>query len=141
MGLSKDKYKVEGSGVTIEKADAQFQDAELNLFSKLKKANVPGKPEVTSTLYDGEFTLRADYEYELNDFTVQSQNGGDRLMFYKTIDLDVPIKQLKKGLTKQDIQRGAQNKVFDTMINSWLRRQFLFVKQYKKGLQKILAIS
>ncbi|MBD3247138.1 hypothetical protein GF378_00775 [Candidatus Pacearchaeota archaeon] len=65
----------------------------------------------------------------------------DKVMFYQTINLDAPIEELERDLTQEDIQRGAQAKLFDTMMTCWLKKDFLFIKQYKKGLQKILKIS
>ncbi|RLG12433.1 hypothetical protein DRN73_02495 [Candidatus Pacearchaeota archaeon] len=62
----------------------------------------------------------------------------DRYLFERTIDMDNSISELEKELTQDDILRGAQKIFFSLIINIWHLRDALFLRQYKRGLQKIL---
>ncbi len=48
------------------------------------------------------------------------------------------VKKLEKGLTKKDIKRAAQHRLFEWLVGAYVVKESLFLASYKNGLQKIL---
>ncbi|HJX50535.1 MAG TPA: hypothetical protein VJ438_03680 [Candidatus Nanoarchaeia archaeon] len=63
----------------------------------------------------------------------------DKSLDFKQFDLQkMSVPELRQGLTQKDIQRAAQRFFFLSILNSWHLKDALFLKQYKRGLEKIL---
>tara|TARA_Y100000034_G_scaffold136294_1_gene212031 strand:+ start:1231 stop:2853 length:1623 start_codon:yes stop_codon:yes gene_type:complete len=72
------------------------------------------------------------------DFGFHSQV--DKCLFEQTIDIEsIPIKELEKGLTKEDLKVALNYRAYCFSISSLVTKPALFINKYKKGLQKILA--
>ncbi len=66
----------------------------------------------------------------------------DRYLLQKQFNIyEMSIKELKKGLTKSDLLRESRNLLFNNLLNSYNNRRALFLKKFKKGLEKILKIE
>ncbi|MBD3247139.1 hypothetical protein GF378_00780 [Candidatus Pacearchaeota archaeon] len=77
--MSKERYKLEGSGSTIKKADSQLKKEKSALVKKLKKGDISTDLNITSLYFEGQLNLKKNYEEELTDFNVVSKMGWDEL--------------------------------------------------------------
>ena len=65
--------------------------------------------------------------------------AADRELFTRQFELDkTSVKKLEKDLTKKDIKRASQHRLFEWLVGAYVVKESLFLASYKKGLQKIL---
>lgn len=73
------------------------------------------------------------------DFPFTFNLYADSYIIGKKFDAEnLSISELEKGLTKKDVFRGAQEQFFLHFFSAFFKKEHLLLKQYKKGLQKIL---
>jgi len=65
-------------------------------------------------------------------------NQADSALFKRQFDLDRPIDDLEEGLTREDLVRGAESRLFVDLLNAYQFNNALFLKSFKHGLKKIL---
>jgi len=65
--------------------------------------------------------------------------AADKELFMRQFKLDkTSVKKLEEDLTKKDIKRAAQHRLYEWLVGVYVVKEALFLASYKKGLQKIL---